>query len=750
MKYLPKAKLSHKQSFVVIRIAHQKRYLKMKFFSTTSFLLLVFLLCFTSMHAQDPRIGKMNAGVTVTDSTLTVSYVMGRDFNTATTNLWNSQRITIKYPDTIEVDWSEFRNLTLFSFTPDPATLNAKDGGDGYYYKVFSSSDAGTSLNLTYGSTLDVFQMKVSATENVTFELTTSIDPWTVSNNLETEINNVTLGNVFSDVVNLGNATFDAAPPTVIIEPLQPDTVITAPITFLVKFSEPVLDFTESDLDIHGGKVVIETTSVPEEYRLVVTPLCPGTLTVSLPSERVSDLSGKLNLASNVASSFYKPLGAPCLATYILQELYDGYYQVSLVSHQDWSGTDAITATAQVTIKVGTSTSEVDSFTIFDFNSLTSGVTWAQNSRYNAPPEDPGYDYISFGLTSYGTNNITYAVGDTVPLFWWKNLGICSEDSIFLMPVQGDPFAYPNSLEANVGQQLSVSGYNEPDVPLCVEGVASCMAEVKFDLKALLQGPFVASEGMMHDSLRVLDLIPKEEPYRDYTPIRGSSFNPFAHYDQGGGEVKSHISSDVDNMPIVDWVLVELRNYRDSSEIISTRSVLVLRDGTFYDPVFGGAVNFQRLRSDKYFITVRHRNHLALMTETAIPLVKGVNSLDFTDPLTPIHGTNAGYDLNGKRLMWAGNSNADDYIMFQGGGIGEGLDIDNVFDNIFTDPDNLNLSYNHVRRGYYPGDNNLDGRVKYQGPANDVDPYIFFNIISRHPDNTQKYINYYINQQLPK
>jgi hypothetical protein len=471
------------------------------------------------------------------------------------------------------------------------------------------------------------------------------------------------------------------------------------------------------------------------------------------------------------------------LATYHIEGLNDGYYQVSLVPNVNWNGTDAITATAQVTIKVGASNNNYNKmFQIIDLTMLQPSVTWTQNSRYDAPAEDPGFDYISFGLDSKGTLDIPYVQGDTVPLFKFKNTGICSEDSVFLMAIEGDPFQWPNSLNANVGQQLSVSGYNDPDVPLAVSGKVPCMAEVVFCLKAGLQGNYSTYTGM-HDSLRTKHLIPLTEPYKNYQPIQGQSFFPFTHVDDGGSEVinDTTILNVEGNDAIVDWVMVELRNQHDSSQVLSTRSALIQRDGDIVELDGVSSVIFRKLKSDYYFISVRHRNHLGLMTATKIQIIRTYyntaagrkydpnsqicnNDFDFTDVNNEVYGENSGYlGLNIKaksqptpipsvytRLMWAGNSNADRYIMFQGGGVGEGLDIDNVFHNIITDSQNYNYSYNHVRNGYYPGDNNLDGYVKYQGPANDIDQFIFFNIISRHPGNVNKYVNYYITEQLPE
>ncbi len=456
------------------------------------------------------------------------------------------------------------------------------------------------------------------------------------------------------------------------------------------------------------------------------------------------------------------------LATYHIEGLNDGYYQVSLVPNTSWTGTNAITATGQVTIKVGTNTTYNDYFKIEDITMLIPGVNWTMNSRYYAPSEDPAHDYISFGLDSKGTLDIPYVAGDTVPLFKFKNIGICSEDSIFLMPIEGDPFAWPNSKNANVGQQLSVSGYNEPDVPLAVSGIVPCMAEVLFCFKTTLQGNYNETAGLMNDDLRVKNLIPTIEPYQNYQPIQGYNYYPFQHVDLGGGEqINPIVFEETGANAIVDWVMLELRSQHDSSKVLSTRSALLQRDGDIVDLNGQSSVKFKKLKSDKYFFSVRHRNHLGLMSAKSVMLYTSYdlssnnssqqqfcyNEYSFSSLLNDMDGLDAGYvkdSIEGKRLMWAGNSNADNYIMFQGGGVGEGLDIDNVFFNIISDPYNNNYSYNHVRNGYYPGDNNLDGYVKYQGPANDVDPFIFFNVISRHPGNTNKFVNYYINERLPR
>ena len=87
-------------------------------------------------------------------------------------------------------------------------------------------------------------------------------------------------------------------------------------------------------------------------------------------------------------------------------------YRVSLLPSVTWTDPDNITSTAQVTLKVPTG-----GMGIANVTSLIPGTFWANNARYNSPPEETGFDYISFGLTSLGTSAITYESGVETHLF---------------------------------------------------------------------------------------------------------------------------------------------------------------------------------------------------------------------------------------------------------------------------------------------------------------------------------------------
>lgn len=128
-------------------------------------------------------------------------------------------------------------------------------------------------------------------------------------------------------------------------------------------------------------------------------------------------------------------------------------YQVSLVSDVDWTFPQNVTSSAQITVKVPSEAS----FNVTNLMSLQEGINWTSNARINAPSESPEFDYISFALSSMGTQGINYVAGESVPLFSFTNLGACP-GAVQLIDNELDPFAYPNSLSANVSNYISVAG----------------------------------------------------------------------------------------------------------------------------------------------------------------------------------------------------------------------------------------------------------------------------------------------------
>ncbi len=190
---------------------------------------------------------------------------------------------------------------------------------------------------------------------------------------------------------------------------------------------------------------------------------------------------------------------------------------------------------------------------------------------------------------------------------------------------------------------------------------------ITIQLKAMLAGPYISSTGLMQDSLRILNYLPLTEPY---------STSPYAtvfdHVNGGGGETTTPaVLSVAGNDAIVDWVFVQLRNKLDSTQVLATRSALIQCDGDIVDIDGISPLSFTTLAIDDYFISLKHRNHLGIMTRNKINLTNATPPIDFTItgagavPLltyagkagnaTPLTGATA--IVNGMRMLYGGNCN---------------------------------------------------------------------------------------------
>lgn len=67
-----------------------------------------------------------------------------------------------------------------------------------------------------------------------------------------------------------------------------------------------------------------------------------------------------------------------------------------------------------------------------------------------------------------------------------------------------------------------------------------------------------------------------------------------------------------------------------------------------------------------YYVAVRHRNHLGIMTAAAVSLSAAPLSIDFTSAATSTYGTEARKDISGTQVMWMGNTNFNAQLSYVG------------------------------------------------------------------------------------
>jgi hypothetical protein len=238
--------------------------------------------------------------------------------------------------------------------------------------------------------------------------------------------------------------------------------------------------------------------------------------------------------------------------------------------------------------------------------------------------------------------------------------------------------------------------------------------------KVFLQGAYNTGTGLMNDGLRsVANVIPVADPYR-----AAPYSTQFTHVNNATGETVAAAMFNDNASPennIVDWVFVELRNITNSTTapVVQTRSVLVQRDGDLVDVDGVSPVYFKNVdAAATYAIAIRHRNHIGLSTNPAVPVSLGLANTNINLTALPtgsLFGTaNTNYVRTGGNvnLLYGGNGNFNTNTRYAG---------------ISNDKDYLLgtiLSGNQASINsnvYSQGDLNMNKNVRYSGISNDKD-----------------------------
>ncbi len=167
---------------------------------------------------------------------------------------------------------------------------------------------------------------------------------------------------------------------------------------------------------------------------------------------------------------------------------------------------------------------------------------------------------------------------------------------------------------------------------------------VTVNTKIFLQGAY--ENGIMNDVVAKNGVLPADEPFNK------------APWNYNGSE---KVTSAPQNS--VDWVLLELRSEAAASSIVAERAALINNDGKIVDLDGSSPVKFDNVENGSYYIVIRHRNHLAVMSAKKVNLSSNSELYDFTTSANQAYGNDPTVDLgNGVFGMYGGDGDHNGVI----------------------------------------------------------------------------------------
>lgn len=310
----------------------------------------------------------------------------------------------------------------------------------------------------------------------------------------------------------------------------------------------------------------------------------------------------------------------------------------------------------------------------------------------------------------------------------------------FLTVFVNDAHGESNKVNTLVGKNLKIRLYlegaliNSPDV-------------YSFDGRRLMR------DDLRRNPLNGKNYIPLSDPYQ--TVINGVNLSAAnAHVGIGSSPEYCTITDSVTVLglaganAIVDWVFVEIRSSADVKNVIATRSGLLQRDGDIVDVDGVSDLNFPDLTADEFYVAVRHRNHLGVMSQ----LVTGASLIDFTNKETLVYdfgNTNPMFDYSGKALcgkhfgvnaLWAGDFNADCVVKCDRPA--------NDLNILMSENLAFSVEGGTQAIGYLQGDFDMNGYISFEHKYSDIE-YLMGQIKS-FDLNTASLANFkYMAEQIP-
>ncbi len=335
-------------------------------------------------------------------------------------------------------------------------------------------------------------------------------------------------------------------------------------------------------------------------------------------------------------------------------------------------------------------------------NSSTSGNTSATVCN--------SYSWNSTTYTATGTYTRTFANAANCDSVHTLNLTIHTATSSSAIVNQSGCYTWiANGATYTVSGLYTATLVNSVNCDSITQLNLTITPGVSVSMKAMLSGAYVPGLGLMHDSLRVRNLIPLTEPY---------SAMPYGKLSIGGpaGETMAASILEVSGQDaIVDWVFLELRSSASPSTVVANKRALIQRDGDIVSADGVSPVFFPTVYNGTYFVSLKHRNHLGVMSANALSFGGcSVTTVDLSTELpvytNPLIGNAPRKLIGSVYTLWSGDANNNKNVKYNG----LSNDKDKVLSVI-----GIAIPNNTLQPVYRMEDLNMDGMVRYNNTDND-------------------------------
>ena len=140
-------------------------------------------------------------------------------------------------------------------------------------------------------------------------------------------------------------------------------------------------------------------------------------------------------------------------------------------------------------------------------------------------------------------------------------------------------------------------------------------------------------------------VLPQSDPYGGTSSVASPTF----------------FTSTAQGQQVVDWVLVRLLSGAPGTTLAlaAERPGLLLRNGQITGTDATSPLGFSGVAAGSYYVVVRHRNHLAVMSANAVSFAGGSATYDFTTAQAQAFGANPMREVTvGVFALVAGDGNA--------------------------------------------------------------------------------------------